>query len=165
MNPKSAKSPNSQSPIDDRPPSGDTCRASDGTPYAYSKVEQKVPYECRFHFQPRVRSVNRAKDRNARPIAQPTDPSADRERNEPNQPGCRLFRPWNADHSKPASSRPEWYFRQQFRCDGWRDWSYLSGRGFSCRRLSLLQILRQTFCCVLSQPSDLRGQLTSRSKR
>jgi len=50
------------------------------------RQNKKSPYECRFHFQPRVRSVIRAKDRNTRSIAQLTDPSEDRERNEPKYP-------------------------------------------------------------------------------
>jgi hypothetical protein len=125
---------------------------------------KKSPYECRFHFQPWVRSVIRAKEQNARPIAQPTDRSEDCERNEPDQPGCRLFRRWNADHCEPPAIGPEWFLGRQFCSDGRRYWRNLSGHGFPCRRLSLLQILRQTFCCVLSQPSDLRSHFILRSK-
>ena len=60
------------------------------------------PYERDFDFQPRVRSCIRAEKRDARRIAQTTNPSEDRERNEPNKPGYRLFCRWNADHSEPS---------------------------------------------------------------
>jgi hypothetical protein len=146
------------------PPSGDMCRARDGTRYAWRKATQKGSYECDFHFQLPVRSGIKVEKRNARSIAQPFDPSEDCERSEPDQPGYRLFRRWNADHSEPASIRPEWSFKRQFRCDCWRYWCYFSGHGFPHRRLFLLQILRQRFCCVLSPPSNLRGHFILRSK-
>jgi hypothetical protein len=161
LNPKSATSPNSQSPMGDLPPSGDICRRPMAHPLLRGR-RTKSPYECRFHFQPRVRSVIRAKDRKARPIAQSADPSEDRERNEPNQSGCRLFRRWNADDSEPESIRSGCSLRRQFCCDGRWYWCYFSGHRFSCRRLSLLEILRRTFCCVL--PPDFRGHFISRSK-
>jgi hypothetical protein len=113
--------------------------------------EQQDPNECRFYCQPRVYSVSRAKERNARPIVQPTDRSEDCQRNEPNQPGCRFFRRWNADHSEPASIRPEWPLRRQLGCHGRWCWCDFSWRCFSCCRLLLLQILRQTFSWVLRQ--------------
>jgi hypothetical protein len=140
------------------------CRAADGTPHAWRKVTKKGDYECDFQFEPPVRSGIRVEKRNARSIAQPVDPAEDWERSEPNQPGYRLFRSWNADYSKPASIRPEWFFWWQFCCDSRRYWCYFSRHGFLHRRLFLLQILRQRFCCVLSQPSNLRGCFVLRSK-
>jgi hypothetical protein len=130
--------------------------APDGTPHASRKVTadeshpvmaglkrrtKKSPHECHFHFQPWVRPSIRVEDRNTRPIVLPTNPSEDRDGNELNQPGYRLFRLRNADHSEPASGRPEWSFRRQFLCHGRRHQRDFSGHGFFCRCLSLWQIL------------------------
>src|SRR4030081_2301761 len=107
------------------------------------KVNKKGSYECDFHFQPPVRSGNKVENRNARSIAEPTDPSEDCECNDPTQPGYRLFRRWNADDSEPASIRPEWSLGRQFRCDGRRYWRDFSAPCFTSRPSLLLQILRQ----------------------
>jgi hypothetical protein len=163
-NPKREKSPSSQSLMGCFPPRAICVGHLMAHPMLGGRRPQKGSYECDFHFQPPVRSGIRVEKRNARSIAQPFDPSEDCERSEPDQPGYRLFCRWNADHSEPASIRPEWSFKRQFRCDCWRYWCYFSGHGFPHRRLFLFQILRQKFCCVLSQPSNLRGRFILRSK-
>jgi hypothetical protein len=164
LNPKRETSPSPQSLIGLLPPRAICVERLMARPMLERKTTKKGSYECDFHFQPPVRSGIRVEKRNARSIAQSVDASEVCERSEPNQPGDRLFRRWNADPSEPESIRAEWSFTRQFRCDCRRYRCYFSGHGFPHRRLFLLQILRQRFCCGLRQPSNLRDRFILLSK-
>jgi hypothetical protein len=61
-----------------------------------------------------------------------------------NQHVTRLLDLWGPDHSKSTPGRPEWSLRQQFFCDVRGHRRYIRRYGFSCHRLSQLQIIALT---------------------
>jgi|SRR5271166_2123932 len=119
---------------------------------------RKPTYGRHLQFQPRVRSEDRVESQNARPVAQATATTGDLHRNELSQLVSRLLGLRDADHSEPTSGRPEWSLRRQFRCDGRWDRRNFSEHGFPCRRLSPLEVLRQTFCARRSAATSDRRQ-------
>ena len=72
------------------------------------------------------------------------DPTVDFDARKPTQHVTRLLDLRDPAHCEPTPGRPEWSLRQQFFCGVRRHRRYIGGHGFSCHRLSQLQITALT---------------------